>query len=91
MLDDQPVLEAENVKGRVVDAVPDLVGEGDDRTLIHERIWGYDEQYASNTLEVLVSSLRRKLDSAGANRIVHTVRGVGYVARPDADPDAGQH
>lgn len=51
------------------------------RTLIHERIWGYDEDYGSNTLEVLVSSLRRKLEVNGEERLVHTVRGVGYVAR----------
>ena len=51
------------------------------RALIHERVWGYDEDYASNTLEVLVSSLRRKLEAAGASRVVHTIRGVGYVAR----------
>lgn len=53
------------------------------RAVIHERIWGYDEEYGSNTLEVLVSSLRRKLEAGGRSRVVHTVRGVGYVARPD--------
>ncbi|MEM9651992.1 MAG: response regulator transcription factor [Actinomycetota bacterium] len=52
------------------------------RSIIHDRVWGYDEEYGSNTLEVLVSSLRRKLEAGGADRIVHTVRGVGYVARP---------
>ncbi len=54
------------------------------RTVIHERVWGYSEQLGSNTLEVLVSNLRRKLEATGASRIVHTVRGVGYVARPNA-------
>jgi two-component system response regulator MprA len=53
------------------------------RSIIHERVWGYDEDYGSNTLEVLVSSLRRKLEGGGASRVVHTVRGVGYVARPE--------
>lgn len=53
------------------------------RAIIHDRIWGYDEDYGSNTLEVLVSSLRRKLEVNGATRVVHTVRGVGYVARTD--------
>ncbi len=53
------------------------------RTIIHERVWGYDEDYGSNTLEVLVSSLRRKLEIDGTSRVVHTVRGVGYVARPE--------
>lgn len=51
------------------------------REIIHERVWGYEADYASNTLEVLVSSLRRKLEVGESLRIVHTVRGVGYVAR----------
>ncbi len=55
------------------------------RSVIHERVWGYEEDYASNTLEVLVSGLRRKLEAGGSARIVHTVRGVGYVARPPRD------
>lgn len=52
------------------------------RAIIHDRVWGHDGGYGSNTLEVLVSGLRRKLEIDGADRIVHTVRGVGYVARP---------
>lgn len=51
------------------------------RSVIHERVWGYDEEYGSNTLEVLVSSVRRKLEASGSARVIHTVRGVGYVAR----------
>ncbi len=57
------------------------------RAVIHERVWGYDEDTASNTLEVLMSGLRRKLEAAGAGQVIHTVRGVGYVARPVADVD----
>ncbi len=56
------------------------------RSVIHQRIWGYDEEYGSNTLEVLVSSLRRKLEANDTERIVHTVRGVGYVARVATPP-----
>ena len=52
-----------------------------DREVIHDRIWGYAEELASNTLEVFVSQLRRKLEANGYPRILHTVRGVGYVAR----------
>ena len=69
-----------------------LVGNVDrvlTRPVIHERVWGYDEEYGSNTLEVLVSGLRRKLESTGADRVIHTVRGVGYVARPGGGPGAG--
>ncbi len=56
------------------------------RAVIHERIWGYEEQLGSNTLEVLISNVRRKLEATGAGRIIHTVRGVGYVARPEGEP-----
>jgi two-component system response regulator MprA len=55
------------------------------RDVIHQRVWGYDADYGSNTLEVLVSSLRRKLERDGQPRVVHTVRGVGYVARAPRD------
>ena len=51
------------------------------REVIHERIWGYDAEHGSNTLEVFVSQLRRKLEINGSERLLHTVRGVGYVAR----------
>ncbi|MCL4147450.1 UNVERIFIED_CONTAM: hypothetical protein GTU68_057854 [Idotea baltica] len=59
------------------------------RSVIQERVWGYDEEYGSNTLEVLVSSLRRKLEADDRSRVVHTVRGVGYVARPDSGATTG--
>ena len=48
---------------------------------MHLEVWGYDEDTASNTLEVFISSLRRKLEADGRPRLIHTKRGVGYVAR----------
>jgi two-component system response regulator MprA len=51
------------------------------RDLILERIWGYDFETSSNSLDVYVGYLRRKLEAEGDTRIIHTVRGVGYVAR----------
>lgn len=51
------------------------------RELIMERVWGYDFQGESNVLEVYVGYLRRKLEQAGEPRLIHTVRGVGYVLR----------
>jgi two-component system, OmpR family, response regulator MprA len=51
------------------------------RSVIFERVWGYDFGPDSNSLEVYVSYLRRKLESAGEPRLLHTVRGVGYVLR----------
>jgi two-component system response regulator MprA len=52
------------------------------REVIFDRIWGYDFGPASNCLEVYVRYLRRKTEAAGEPRLIHTVRGVGYVLRP---------
>lgn len=49
------------------------------RQLIFERVWGYDFASTSNTLNVFVGYLRRKTEAAGESRLIHTVRGVGYV------------
>jgi DNA-binding response OmpR family regulator len=49
--------------------------------LIYDRVWGYDFGPASNSLEVYVGYLRRKTEAAGELRVLHTVRGVGYVLR----------
>ena len=51
------------------------------RATIFDRVWGYDFGPASNSLEVYVGYLRRKTEAAGEPRLVHTVRGVGYVLR----------
>jgi two-component system response regulator MprA len=51
------------------------------RSQIFERVWGYDFGPASNSLEVYVGYLRRKLEAGGEPRLVQTVRGVGYVLR----------
>jgi two-component system response regulator MprA len=49
--------------------------------VIRERVWGYAEAPASNALQVFVGMLRRKLEEGGRHRLVHNVRGVGYVVR----------
>jgi two-component system, OmpR family, response regulator MprA len=51
------------------------------RTAIFDHVWGYDFGPASNSLEVYVGYLRRKTEAEGEPRLVHTVRGVGYVLR----------
>ena len=51
------------------------------RSLVFERVWGYDFGPASNSLEVYVGYLRRKLEAGGEPRLIHTVRGVGYALR----------
>jgi two-component system response regulator MprA len=50
-------------------------------TLIYDRVWGYDFGPTSNALRVYVGYLRRKLEEAGAQAQIHTVRGVGYALR----------
>jgi two-component system, OmpR family, response regulator MprA len=51
------------------------------RGQILEEVWGYDFPTTANSLEVYVGYLRRKTEEAGEPRLVHTVRGVGYVLR----------
>ena len=51
------------------------------RSLIFERVWGYDFGPTSNSLEVYVGYLRRKLEAGGEPRLLQTVRGVGYALR----------
>ena len=46
-----------------------------------EEVWGYDPFSITNTIEVFVSNLRRKLEAGGEPRLLHTVRGAGYVLR----------
>jgi two-component system response regulator MprA len=51
------------------------------RSTINERVWGYDFGPSSNSLGVYIGYLRRKLEEDGEARLLHTVRGVGYVLR----------
>jgi two-component system, OmpR family, response regulator MprA len=51
------------------------------RDVIFERVWGYDFERSSNSLEVYVGYLRRKLEADGEPRLIHTIRGVGYALR----------
>jgi len=51
------------------------------RDRIFRTVWGYDMNYASNSLEVYIGYLRRKTEAAGEPRLIQTMRGVGYVLR----------
>ena len=51
------------------------------RDVIFERVWGYDFEGGSNSLDVYIGYLRRKTEEGGLPRLIHTVRGVGYIAR----------
>jgi two-component system response regulator MprA len=52
-----------------------------DRSFILEDVWGYDFPTTANSLEVYVGYLRRKTEAEGEPRLIHTVRGVGYVLK----------
>jgi two-component system response regulator MprA len=51
------------------------------RSIIFERVWGYDFGPTSNSLDVYIGYLRRKTEDGGAPRLIYTVRGVGYALR----------
>jgi two-component system response regulator MprA len=51
------------------------------RTIIFERVWGYDFGPTSNSLDVYIGYLRRKTEIGDKPRLIHTVRGVGYALR----------
>jgi two-component system response regulator MprA len=54
------------------------------RSRILEEVWGYDFPTTGNALEVYIGYLRRKTEAEGEPRLIHTVRGIGYVLRADA-------
>ncbi|GAB1693643.1 response regulator transcription factor [Krasilnikovia sp. M28-CT-15] len=53
------------------------------RTVLFEHVWGYDFGEASNSIHVYLGYLRRKLEADGEARLLHTVRGVGFVLREE--------
>jgi two-component system response regulator MprA len=53
------------------------------REYILDQVWGYDFPTTANSLEVYIGYLRRKTEAEGESRLIHTVRGVGYVLRED--------
>ncbi len=52
-----------------------------ERSFILEEVWGYDFPTTANSLEVYVGYVRRKTEADGEPRLIHTVRGVGYVLK----------
>jgi len=53
------------------------------RDIIYEDVWGYDFSGESNIIEVYIRYLRAKLEAAGEPRLIHTVRGVGYILKEE--------
>jgi len=58
------------------------------RERLLEEVWGYDPMALTNTIDVFISNLRRKLEAGGEPRILHTKRGAGYVIRAPRDEAA---
>ena len=58
------------------------------RERLLEEVWGYDPMAMTNTIDVFISNLRRKLESGGEPRVLHTKRGAGYVIKAARDEEA---
>src|SRR5215216_972581 len=58
------------------------------RERLLEEVWGYDPMAMTNTIDVFISNVRRKLEAGGEPRILHTKRGAGYVMRAPRDEAA---
>jgi two-component system, OmpR family, response regulator MprA len=58
------------------------------RERLLEEVWGYDPMAMTNTIDVFISNLRRKLEAGGEPRLLHTKRGAGYVIRAPRDEAA---
>ncbi|MFF4953148.1 response regulator transcription factor [Streptomyces chattanoogensis] len=60
------------------------------RDQLLDRVWGYDFEVRTDAVDTFVSYLRRKLEAGGRPRVVHTVRGVGFVLRAACGPEAAR-
>ncbi|HEX4231465.1 MAG TPA: response regulator transcription factor [Bryobacteraceae bacterium] len=66
---------------RVLEFLMRRAGRAASRPAIIESVWGFDEDVELNTIDVYIKSLRDKLDSGRERRLIHTVRGYGYIVR----------
>ena len=58
-----------------------------ERDTLYDRIWGFNFETGSRSLDVYIGYLRRKTEEGGEPRVLHTIRGVGYIARPPSESD----
>ncbi len=76
------LIELTRIEFSLLRALPRPPTQGDlALEAIFGQVWGYDIEFASNSLEVYVGYLRRKTEEDGGSRLIQTVRGVGYVLR----------
>ena len=80
------LLELTRTEFSLLQALLQHAGQVLTRGQLFERVWGYDLDRSSNSLDVYIGYLRRKLEPGGASRLVHTVRGVGFVLREQREP-----
>jgi DNA-binding response OmpR family regulator len=59
------------------------------RTLITEYAWGYHFDPGTNIVDVVINHLRKKIDASNPHKLIHTIRGVGYVIREESAPGKG--
>ncbi|MEU6554384.1 response regulator transcription factor [Streptomyces sp. NPDC046915] len=84
ILDDQP-LQLTRREFALLEVLARNAGIVLTREQLLDRVWGYDFQVRSDAVDTFVSYLRRKLEAGGRPRILHTVRGVGFVLRTDGE------
>jgi two-component system response regulator MprA len=72
-------LELTRTEQRLLELLLRNPGQVLPRDVIYERVWGHDISATSNSLDVYVGYLRRKTEEAGERRLIHTVRGVGFM------------
>ncbi|MEU9113563.1 response regulator transcription factor [Streptomyces sp. NPDC048483] len=88
-LDDRPV-ELTRREFELLEVLARNAGLVLTRDQLLDRVWGYDFEVRTDAVDTFVSYLRRKLETGGRPRIVHTVRGVGFVLRADEGSGSGE-
>ncbi len=79
------VIELTNKEYALLETLLRHPGQVFTRTALLENIWGYDFDAESNVLEVYMNFLRKKVDKGEESKLLHTVRGVGYVLREERE------
>ena len=68
----------------LLERLMDRAGKVVPRRHLIESVWGFDREIEDNTLDVFVRLLRSKVDGNGRTKLIHTMRGVGYVIRTES-------
>lgn len=73
-----------NTEFRLLEFLMRRPGRAVSRSAIIEAVWGFDEDVEDNTVDAFIRLIRGKIDAAGRPRLLHTVRGYGYILREDS-------